>query len=717
MKQTNGPRDFLRKLVPASLAARCLWAVILGAVVGIAWGDGADSLQPLADLFVRLSTLVVLPFMVVEVITCLGDLNPAGRSMLLRQGGWIILGLLALAVGMVCLLPWMLPPLLSSPLFDPQILEKPARVGVLSFLIPENFFAALASGNFAAAAFCSAVIGLALQKMPARESVLALLRPVRALSLGLVTWVAEKVSPFGIFAMTATTLGHRETVQLERLLGFVALVAVGLLITGLFFLPGTVVGSTRVTWRHWWRACQAPLVLVACTGQVFLSLPLVLTSLQEEIWNRMPGRNRAEDFDAVKAFVILGFSLFSFGKWALLVFVPFAAWYYDAPLHAAETLRMLVTAIPASVGGVYLAIVQELPRLGLPAALGNLYLLNYAWAARCGDVLTLLATLAGAVLLCAWGRGGVQVRPGRLALFLGGGVLAGVLAGGAAHRLLSEALKDSQGTREIVMRRGSIVEGPEPVRRTTPPEPAPPTLAGIQARGVLRAGLLLGSAPWVYQNGRGELVGYDVDLLKALAQSLRLRLEVVAGEGNQLRRWLDEERIDCALGGVPGSSILGWEKLQHTGYEMTCLALVVDDRKLAEVQDRMESETDAPLKLGRAEAISLSPELERAVKAQLPTRAGGSQVALLTRDSKESIGEVNLRSDAILTTAEGGSAYAVLHPQYSMVPAFGKRMTMEVGFVTETKDQAFLLFLENWVETNRNLGLFLRLRRHWLEFR
>ena len=80
------------------------------------------SLQPLADLFVRLSTLVVLPFMVVEVMTCLGDLHPAGRSMLLRQGGWIILALLALAVGMVCVLPWMLPPLLSSPLFDPQIL-------------------------------------------------------------------------------------------------------------------------------------------------------------------------------------------------------------------------------------------------------------------------------------------------------------------------------------------------------------------------------------------------------------------------------------------------------------------------------------------------------------------------------------------------------------------------------------------------------------------
>ena len=717
MKKQIPPWDLLRGLVPKSLAARCVWAVGLGVAFATLWGAGVHHLQPLADLFVRMTVLVVLPFMALEVITCLAHLSPSGRKMLLRQGGGIFLGLLVLAVGVVCFLPRMLPPLLSSPLFDPQILEKPERVNVFTFLIPENIFAALAAGNFSAVAFCSAVVGLALQSMPGRDSVLGVVRPIRDLGLSLVTWVAQNVSPFGIFAMTATTLGHRGAANLERLVGFAALMAVALLVLGGFFLPGLVLGGTKLTWRQWWRASQAPLVLVACTGQVILSLPLVLANLQAQIWGPWGGKNRTADFDAVQAFVILGFSLLSLGKWILLLFIPFAGWYYDAPLSVAETLRMLITAIPASVGGVYLAIVQELPRLGLPAALGNLYLLNYAWAARCGDLLTLLGTMAGAILLCAHLRGKFRLQTGRLLLFVAGGVFSALVTGGSMYHLLNDALKNSQGTRAIVLQRGSIVEGPEPTRRKAPPEPAPVTLAGIQARGVLRAGLLQESVPWVYQNGRGNLVGYDVDLMKALGQSLSVRVEVVLGSRQQLCLWLDESRIDCAAGGIPAGSMLGRRDLQNTGYENCWLALLVEDQRMAEVQTRLEKETDAPLLLDQIESITMVPELERAVKALLSTDKGGFQVSYLQRDPDQPPGQPNPRPDAILSTAEGGSAYAVLYPQYSLLPVFGKKLAMEVELATETKDQAFLDFLRHWVETNRNLGLMFNLRRHWLEFR
>jgi Na+/H+-dicarboxylate symporter/ABC-type amino acid transport substrate-binding protein len=706
--------NWFLKLVPRSTAGRCLLAVILGGLTGMGWGEGARALQPLADLFVRVMTLVVLPFMVVEVITCLAGLQSADRDMLLRLGGWILLGLLALAAAMVCLLPQMLPPLLSSPLFDPQILEKPEKPGALFFLIPENIFSALVAGNFAAAAFCSAVIGLVLQKMPGREPILALLRPLRAMGLSILTWVANYVSPLGIFALTATTLGLREAVNVERLIGFGAMMAVALLALGGLILPGCVTGLTGLKAGRWWRILKAPLILVACTGQVFISIPLVFSSLRSEVWNSLPGKGKQQGLEAVEAFVILGFSLFSLGKWVLLVFLPFAAWYYDAPIGVGEILRTLLTAIPASIGGVYLAIVQELPRLGLPVGLGNFYLFSYAWVARCGDVLTLMGTLAGAVVLCAYAKGQLQVRLGRLALWLGGGTLAGFLAGMVVHRSLSEALKDSQGTRQIVMQRVSVVDGPEPMQRTAPPEPAPPTLAGIQARGVLRVGLLEHNVPWAYFNGQGVLVGYDVDLVKALADSMKVRLILVPGTLRQLRLWLEEQRVDLVGGGIPASTILGRVKLQHTGYEQTCLALLVEDRKMGALPGRLQGGT---LRLERSQAISVSSELERAVKAQLSPRSGGASMVFLPRPLQDDRPGFHRDADAILTTAEAGSAYAVLHPQYSMVPAFEKKLGMEVGFVTETTDEKFLLFLENWLDTSRNLGLLLRLRRHWLEFR
>lgn len=708
---------WIQKMIPRSLGARCLLAVLLGGVVGMRWGEGAGLLKPLADLFVRTMTLVVLPFMVVEIITCLADLKAAGRRMLLRQGGWIVLGLLALAAAAVCLMPGMLPPLLSSPLFDPQVLEKSEKTGMLFFLIPENIFAALAAGNFAAAAFCSTVIGLVLQRIPGREAVLALLRPLRTLGLSVLTWVAETVSPIGIFAMTATSLGHREAVNLERLVGYLAMEAVGLVVLGGFILPGLVAGLTRIGWMHWWRIVKAPLILVACTGQVFSSVPIVFSSLRTEVWDPAPGKAGESGFEAAKVFVILGFSLFSLGKWVLLAFLPFAAWYYDAPMGVGEIFRTLLTAIPASIGGVYLAIVQELPRLGLPVGLGNFYLFSYAWAARCGDVLTLFGTLAGAVLLCAYAKGQVRLQPGRLVLWLAGGTVVGLVVGVAVHRVLSNALKDSQGTRQIVMLRGSVVKGPAPVCLAAPPEPAPPTLAGIQARGVLRAALLQHSVPWAYLNGAGELVGYDVDLLKALAESMKVRLEVVTGTRNQLRNWLEEKRVDVVAGGILASTISGWNKLQYVGYEDAHLALLVEDGKVSEVQELLRNGASKELRLDLSEAVTHASELEWAIKSQISDGREDSCTVTLSRSSPADVLELGGRSHGILTTAEGGSAQAVLHPQFSMVPAFGKRLTVVVGLVTETSDDKFLLFLENWVDTNQNLGLFLRLRRHWLEFK
>jgi len=213
------------------------------------------------------------------------------------------------------------------------------------------------------------------------------------------------------------------------------------------------------------------------------------------------------------------------------------------------------------------------------------------------------------------------------------------------------------------------------------------------------------------------LVGYDVDLLKALAGSMKVRLEVILGNRNQLQLWLEEKRVDVAAGGILASTISNWEKLQYVGYENAHLALLVEDAKVSEVQEMLQSGASKELRLNLSETLSRAPELEWAIKSQLSRGREDSCTVTFCRVSPASDGEVGGLAHGILTTAEGGSAEAVLYPRFSMVPAFGKRLAVAVGLVAETSDDKFRLFLENWVDTNRNLGLFLRLRRHWLEFR
>ena len=66
-----------------------------------------------------------------------------------------------------------------------------------------------------------------------------------------------------------------------------------------------------------------------------------------------------------------------------------------------------------------------------------------------------------------------------------------------------------------------------------PQSPAPPRgrrLDDIVSRGTLRVCVSPDAMPWCYVNGRGEIVGFDVDVAHAMALQLRTRLALVPVE-------------------------------------------------------------------------------------------------------------------------------------------------------------------------------------------
>ena len=64
------------------------------------------------------------------------------------------------------------------------------------------------------------------------------------------------------------------------------------------------------------------------------------------------------------------------------------------------------------------------------------------------------------------------------------------------------------------------------VLRQLPSEPLPrdgaSVLDAIRARGRIRVGYVDGALPYSYLNGRGELVGFDVEMAYALAEEMGL---------------------------------------------------------------------------------------------------------------------------------------------------------------------------------------------------
>lgn len=138
---------------------------------------------------------------------------------------------------------------------------------------------------------------------------------------------------------------------------------------------------------------------------------------------------------------------------------------------------------------------------------------------------------------------------------------------------------------------------------------------------------------WAYRNDRGELVGYDLDLVSALARSLGVRLEVREADLESLERWLDAAWIDLAVGGI------------QTSPQQVHLALVAPDAKVTLLQNLRQQRLTRPLLIDITD-----PQLPLASKDQFFGADGQS------------------RFDGLLTTAEGGSSWAVLHPRTTLIP-------------------------------------------------
>lgn len=411
----------------------------------------------------------------------------------------------------------------------------------------------------------------------------------------------------------------------------------------------------------------------------------------------------------------LGYSLPTLGQVAALVFLPFAGWYVDQPMGVGATARMLLTAIPSSVAGLKAVIRQELLRQGLPLPLLDLVYLNGDWLYRFEKVLALFGIVALALLVHFRAIAFLRLR---LLPLLAGLVLSlavGVVMVGGSRVLLLASLGDSYRNDEKLMALQPLLPAPAPAPLRDP-QLAVVTLAALRRRGVLRLGVRQDGMPWAYRNASGRIVGYGIDLMQAFAASLGLRLEVLEAPLEQLSVLLDQERIDLAVGGIQASPLRAVRHSISRGYELVHLALVVPDAKVGWIQTLERHRSERPVRIAAADPQVLSSALENQLSAEL----GGAgneldlQLEPIASRSLFFLPAVQQRFDALLTTAEGGSAWAVLHPDTTLLPLFGDRIENELVVLVGGDDGDLISYLNSWLGQGKARGLMERLFVHWI---
>jgi Na+/H+-dicarboxylate symporter len=195
-----------------SLGAEILLLMGVGILAGALFGERAQRLQPLGDLFIRLLMMGAVPlvfFNLLAGLTSLTDLRLLGRiaaKIMVYYTGTTIMAL-ALGLAVMHLLRPGAGMRLSTEVTD-DFGRVPDLATVFLDLVPENIFAAFASGKISQVVVFSLFLGVSTLLLPGEQRELL----SRAYSL-LADVIRRLVSivllfaPIGIGALAASTVG------------------------------------------------------------------------------------------------------------------------------------------------------------------------------------------------------------------------------------------------------------------------------------------------------------------------------------------------------------------------------------------------------------------------------------------------------------------------------------------------------------------------------
>ncbi|MCP3729791.1 dicarboxylate/amino acid:cation symporter [Sphingomonas sp. MG17] len=207
-----GPlRRTVRGWFGIALWKRILVALVLGAVAGLAWGEGATSIAWIGELFVRLIRMLVVPLVFLTIasgVAALADPKRLGSIGVKTLAMYVFTTALAVGVGLA--VATLIGPGIGATFADavPKAMGTPPDTARMFIeIIPDNPIAAMAEGKTLAVIFFAVLVGAGvIAAGKGAEPVRQLLAGGSEVMLKIVGFVME-TAPFGVFALVAVVMG------------------------------------------------------------------------------------------------------------------------------------------------------------------------------------------------------------------------------------------------------------------------------------------------------------------------------------------------------------------------------------------------------------------------------------------------------------------------------------------------------------------------------
>jgi len=698
--------SLLKRLRSLSLSAQIVIALSAGALLGLFLGERVAPISVIADGYILLLQMTVLPYITVSLVAGLGSLTPNQARMIFSKVGLLLVLLWAISLVLVFVIPFAFPSWETASFFSTSLIEPRQAFDFLNLYIPANPFNALANNVVPAVVLFSVVLGVALVGIDNKQQFLSFLDTI-AKALAQVSHFVVRLTPIGLFAIGANLAGTLRLEELARVQVYLlAYSAMSVLLT-LWILPGLVSALTPVSYREILTVTRDALITAFMTGNLFVVLP-ILSDASRNVLDRHASKNK--DVSSMPDVIVpASFNFPHSGKILSISFVLFAAWFADVSLSTADHVKLAFLGLLSFFGSLSAAVPYLLDLFRIPIDTFQLFLATGLVNSRFGSAVSAMHTFALAVLGSCAMSGLLIINPRKIVRFAVVTLVLTVVPVAGLRYYFGHVVEHKYTKADVVMgmdltrKQVSAV-----VLRTTtlPPETTGSSALGrIQARGKLRIGYLPDSIPYAYFNSRGALVGLDIDMAHQLAGEMGVSLEFVPIDRTKVGEQVNDDLCDILMSGYVLTTDRAREMLLSSTYLDEHLAFLTLDYRRGEFLTRDSIRAHSGVRIG-------VPNVPYYI-AKLREYAPDAELVLLESLSKPFENSLN-GLDAVAITAERGSSWSLLYPQYCVIVSQPDVLTIPITYAVGRKNQELLSFLNIWLELKKKDGTIQQLYDYWI---
>lgn len=232
------------------------------------------------------------------------------------------------------------------------------------------------------------------------------------------------------------------------------------------------------------------------------------------------------------------------------------------------------------------------------------------------------------------------------------------------------------------------------------------TLQRVVDFKTLKVGMSGNQPPMTMVNREGGLMGFDVDLAKALADAMKVKLEIVAMPFGELMAALEEDKIDMVVSGL-SITPQRTEQVSFVGpYMLSGKSILTKNSMLT----KLASAADFNRKELKLAALSNSTSAAF-VKAVAPD----AQLIELTSYDQGVTMVIDGKADAMVADMPLCVLSVARYPDANLV-TLERPLTVEpIGIAVSKDDPQFFNLVDNFLEAYEKTGVLGQLRKKWFE--